>query len=117
MPAPSFVREQAAAFLREIERIQAADARLEPRFDGNKGPRSYRGPSRALAALREIVSRLERTLDNLALAPEHERAAIPARVQSRLAGLLRLLGFLVRSTSPRLAFEICQPLEWLAQSF
>ena len=116
MSAPSFVREQAAAFLREIDRIQAADARLEPLREG-RGPRSYRGPGRALGALREVVARLERTLDDLINVPTAEQAGVTARVQSRLAGLLRLLGFLVRSTSPRVAFEMCEPLERLVQSF
>ncbi len=137
MAALGLIREQAAAFFGEIRRIRGSDSRFEIdesearklglRLDSShsdineieprrRGTQSYRGPGLALAAIEEVVKRAMRLIDAAELKDDLQRRFRNAlTAQSQIERMLDLLGFVLRSTSPRLGFEVCVPLEQMAQ--
>lgn len=103
-----FVKEQLEGFRRAISRVG------ESAF-----PYPYEGPEAAVRELSLVVDRLESTIERAMHPLRHAGTARQAceAAHHALRTYLPLLGFLLRSTNTRNAFEVCGPLQRLISQF
>lgn len=101
-----FVKEQLEGFRRAIERVS------ESAFP-------YDGPEAAVNTLRSRVDRLDAAIER-AMHPDRDATTARQACEAAhhdLQAYLPLLGFLLRSTNTRNAFEVCGPLQRLISRF